>query len=54
MNVFGSILESASLSVNPGVRLLSVSVLASICARNSTFCQSTRVGIKSHVVTALD
>ena len=42
MNAFGAVLESACLSVR-----------LPICVQNSSFCQSTGGGIKTHLVTAL-
>ena len=53
-NVFWSILESASLSVCPCMCVsLCVSVHVSVCAPNASLCQSTSMGIKSHLVTVL-
>ena len=46
MNVFGSRLESACLSVH-------VSMIVSIHVQNTSVCQSTCGGIKSHLVMAL-
>ena len=45
-NVFGGILESACLSNR-------VCVCVSVCVQNTTFCQGTGEGTKSHFVTVL-
>ena len=51
MNVFLDVLKSACLSVCPSV-CPSMCLCVRLCL-NTSFCQSTGMGIKSHLVAAL-